>query len=240
MDGRYRESAVIGLWRKGHLSSGTIVVYLHWVRRFLVYCEHRRLRETEQLTADGVGRFTRAYAGSRLAGRRSAQSSCKVACNALHAWACALGALGTSLPPWREKPTQPLSPLLTEYCQYRRAHNGVSEGTLIRDIETARGFLVQLSLAKKSIKRTTLSDVDSFVQKLAIRVAKRTVVDRCSSLRAFLRFLQITGRLPADLAGAVLAPRFRFDEQPPRTLPWGNAVSYTHLDVYKRQELSLP
>jgi site-specific recombinase XerD len=62
--------------------------------------------------------------------------------------------------------------------------------------------------------------VDAFVQKLATRLSKRTVADTCSSLRAFLRFLRVTGRLPADLASGVIAPRYRIDERPPRTLAW--------------------
>jgi len=133
-----------------------------------------------------------------------------------------LGTLGSPMPLWREKQAPALPPLLKEYCAYRRAHNGVSESTLVRDIETARGFLVQLRRAQKSIEQAALSDVDAFVQKLATRLAKRTVADTCSSLRAFLRFLQTTGKLPVDLAGGVIAPRYRIDEQPPRTLPWSD------------------
>ena len=208
------------MWRKGHLSRGTIINYLYWVRRFRKYCEQRRLLETEQLTGVGLERFLHAYAGPRLLGRTSARSSCNVASNALHAWACALRVLGMALAPWREKHTPTLSPLLNEYCQYRRVHNGVSENTLTRDIDTARGFLSQLRLRAKSVKQTRLSDVDSFVKNRATRVAKRTVAGTCSSLRAFLRFLQITGKLSADLASGVIAPRYRIDERPPRTLPW--------------------
>ena len=66
----------------------------------------------------------------------------------------------------------------------------------------------------------TLLDVDAFVQTLSTRMAKRTVADTCSSLRAFLRFLRITGKLSADLAGGVIAPQYRIDERPPRILPW--------------------
>ena len=201
-----RERDVVSLWRKGHLSSGTIVNYLHWVRRFRKYCEKRKLIETEHLTASGVKQFIRAYDGPKLKGRRSSQNSRDLARNALHAWACALGTLGTPMPLWREKQAPALPPLLKEYCEYRRAHNGVSESTLVRDIETARGFLVQLRRAKKSIEQAALSDVDGFVRKLVTRLAKRTVADTCSSLRAFLRFLQTTGKLSADLAGGVIAP----------------------------------
>jgi len=177
-----REGEIIDVWRKGHLSRGTIINYLYWVRRFRKYCEQRRLLETEQLTGVGLERFLHAYAGPRLLGRTSARSSCNVASNALHAWACALRVLGMALAPWREKHTPTLSPLLNEYCQYRRIHNGVSENTLTRDMDTARSFLSQLRLRAKSVKQTTLSDVDSFVKNRATRVAKRTVADTCSSL----------------------------------------------------------
>src|SRR5262249_42441977 len=138
-----RERAVVHLWRKGHLSLGTIVIYLQWVRRFREYCDKRKLLETQQLKATGGRRITRNYAGPRLQGRPIAENSRNLANNALHAWACALGALGTLLRPWREKRAPQISPLVEEYCHYRRAHNGVSDGTLVRDVETARGFLGQ-------------------------------------------------------------------------------------------------
>jgi site-specific recombinase XerD len=54
-----RERAVIDLWRKGHLSSGTIQIYLQWVRRFRAFCEMRQLDEVEQLTREGVRQFVR-------------------------------------------------------------------------------------------------------------------------------------------------------------------------------------
>ena len=210
-----RERAVVDLWRKGRLRCGTIINYLYWVRRFQKYCEKRRLVETEQLTLSGLARFVR-----RLRGWTSAQNSRNLANRALHAWACALQTLGTPLPPWREKQTPSLPPLLDEYRHYRRVHNGTSEGTLLRDLKTAGSFLKHLQRRTKSIEQMTLVDVDAFVRALSTRLAKRTVADTCSSLRAFLRFLRITGKLSVDLAIGVIAPRYRIDERPPRTLPW--------------------
>lgn len=221
-----RERAVLAWWQKSNLSSGTIGVYLQWVRRFRTYCDKRKLPETEHLTAVGVRLFTRAYSGPRLKGRQSSGNSCNLANNALHAWACALATLGTPMPPWRDRRPPVLSPLLEEYCHYRRAHNGVSERTLVRDVETARGFLGQLG--RKSVRSAVLTDVDAFVQRLATRLSTRTVADSCSSLRAFLRFLQITGRLVRDLASGVIAPRYRTDERPPRTLAWRDVQRILH------------
>src|SRR5579871_1352635 len=94
------EQGIVAFWRKGHLSRGTIAIYLQWVRRFKKYCKNRKLIETEQLTAVGVRRFTRAYDGPRLTGQKCAQETRNVASNALHAWAVALDALGVTLPPW--------------------------------------------------------------------------------------------------------------------------------------------
>ena len=98
----------------------------------------------------------------------------------------------------------------------------------MRDVETASGFLRHLQGETKFIARATLADVDAFVRKLATRVCKRTVADTCSSLRAFLRFMQMTGRLPADLASGVIAPRYRTDERPPRTPPWKDVQKILH------------
>jgi len=215
-----RERAVASWWKKSNLSPGTIGVYFQWVRRFRTYCSKLNLAETEQLTRDGVQRFNRAYSGPRLKKRPGSLNTRNVANNALHAWACALAALGTPMPRWRERRKPQLSPLLEDYCHYRRAHNGISDRTLLRDVDTARGFLGQLSRGRKPVTSATLKDVDAFVHNLPARLSKRTVADACSSLRAFLRFLRITGRLASDLACGVIAPRYRTDEHPPRTLPW--------------------
>ncbi len=218
-----RERAVVDLWRKGHLCSGTIQIYLQWVRRFRAFCECRKLDEAEHLTREGVRRFIGCYAGPRLGRRTSAPSSSGVAHNALHAWSCALRALGMATPPWRVKSeAPPLPPLLGEYRQFRKAHCGVSDWTLRRDIDTAGAFLALLRNRRRPIEHTSLKDVDAFVSKTAARFSTSTVADTCSSLRAFLRFLHATGRLASDLAGGVMRPRFRLSQRPPRTLPWND------------------
>ena len=64
---------------------------------------------------------------------------------------------------------------------------------------------------------------------LSTRLAKRTVADTCSSLRAFLRFLRITGKLSVDVASGVIAPRYRIDERPPRILRWKDVQKTLHV-----------
>jgi integrase/recombinase XerD len=115
-----------------------------------------------------------------------------------------------------------LPPLLSAYAGYRKAHNGTAETTLSRDLDTARRFLQHLRGRRRSLKRIGLRDIDTFVQATAARVSTSTVANTCSSLRAFLRFLQTSGRLDSDLANGVMAPRFCASVRPPRTLPWSD------------------
>jgi len=214
-----RERRVVRIWRDGHLSESSIQLYLRWIRRFRRYCQRRLLNETDQLTLPAVKRFAADYVGPRIK-RKLGPGSCNTARNALHAWHCALRALSTPLKAWHEKTTRPLSPLLTEYSDYRRCHTGIAEGTLKRDLTTARDFLAKLGQRRKAISKLTVADIDAFVRDLSTRVSKRTVADTSSSLRSFLRFLEATHRLQPGLSKNVTAPRIRFMDRPPRALPW--------------------
>ena len=215
-----RERGVVDYWRRGGLSPLTVQLYLGWIRKFRRYCEQRKLDEIEQSCSSGLRRFVRTYAWPRTKGHPSV-SGTDTARSAMHAWACALRALGEPVPAWCKHPSAPaLPPLLSEYAQYRKAHNGTAEATLSRDLDTARRFLQHLRGRRRSLKRISLRDIDTFVQATAGRVSTSTVADMCSSLRAFLRFLQMSGRLDSDLASGIMAPRFRVSARPPRTLPW--------------------
>ena len=142
---------------------------------------------------------------------------------ALHAWASAQGRLGRPLPPWQPPPPpRQLPRLLAEYCGYRSSHRGVAPTTLPRDVEVAAAFLHQLRSGGKSIAAARPIDIDAFVDRMSARLSRRTVADNCSSLRCFLRFLHVTGRLRRDLASCVVAPRVVTLDRPPRALPWAD------------------
>jgi integrase/recombinase XerD len=216
---------VVQLWRSNGLSHGTLVIYLQWVHRFRTYCNQHVLDETLQLTLDQVLRFARFYKGPRK-GRSVTATTQFVARNALHAWAYALRSLKVPVPPWRPKklPAR-LSPLVAGYREHRRSHCNVAEATLWRDLETAKAFLGLLRSQGKAVSRVAVADVDRFIVHVSRRVSRRTVADTGSSLRSFLRFLHMTGRLRRDLASCVVTPRIRLAERPPRALPWADVRS---------------
>jgi hypothetical protein len=215
-----REQDVVRLWRKSGLSQGSITTYLHWVRRFQIYCDLHGLDRTSELTLVGAIKFGSSYIGPRSKGPvgKSTRFAARVA---LHAWACAMHSLKIQVPLWQEAPESvKLSPLLLEYCQHRRADRGVAEATLKRDINTARAFLCFIQSQGKTATEAAAVEVDTFILELSRRISVRTLADTCSSLRAFFRFLQFSGRLHHDLAACVIAPRVRATDRPPRTLPW--------------------
>jgi site-specific recombinase XerC len=80
----------------------------------------------------------------------------------------------------------------------------------------AKGFLRLLRSRGKTASRATVADVDRFILQLSERVSRRSLADRGSSLRSFLRYLRTTGKLPRDLAREVMTPRIRPAERPPR------------------------
>jgi hypothetical protein len=122
-----RERTVVQFWRRGHLSRNTIQVYISWVRRFRACCLRRELIEADELSLVGACRFTSIYTGPRLKGKALKRSTCDSARNAIHAWACALRALGETLPAWESAPAnQSLPPWLDDYR--RPAFPPASEG----------------------------------------------------------------------------------------------------------------
>ncbi len=120
MSGRLRlhdaqERDVVRIWRHGHLSPSTILLYLRWVRHFRDHCQKHGLSETDALTLEGAVRFAQSYIGPRKKGPVGTSSRSTVR-NALHAWACALYTLGIPAPPWLQpRGTVVLEPLLEAY-----------------------------------------------------------------------------------------------------------------------------
>jgi integrase len=92
--------------------------------------------------------------------------------------------------------------------------------TLRREVACASDFMVFLKSRGRVLGRARLVDIDAFVQRLGQRLSPKTVSGLCSALRAFLRFLHVSGRLRFDLASPMVGPRVVTADRPPKTLPW--------------------
>jgi integrase/recombinase XerD len=213
------------IWRENRcLTEYTIWLYGVWVRRFIEYCRRHRLRPKSELTYAGATRFVHRYAR----GRGLSTETLKNGRTALHRWSEALQTLGEQLSPWRPgvgiRTGPPVSrerwALLEEYADHMHSYRG----TTLRTITTQRFHLEHLLMflrkRGRSVRRIRLIDVDALLAERRRHWSVRTVADLCTAVRGFLRFLYLSGRLKTDLSGAVLSPRIRRGERPPRALPW--------------------
>jgi site-specific recombinase XerD len=99
-------------------------------------------------------------------------------------------------------------------------HRGIATRTIRSDVAIASEFLSFLRVHGRRATSARVTEIDGFVLHLTSKGAKKTVAGNCSTLRAFLRFLHLSGRVRAELASFVVAPRTRSVDRPPRALPW--------------------
>jgi integrase/recombinase XerD len=210
---------VTRFWRRNGLQPGTVAGYCWWIQRFRRYCSEGGLHEWSELTLAGVGKFAYRYARRRRIKPSLARES---AHNALHAWSNALAALGVSVPTWKpvEPPAVVRVPIVREFLEYRRQHAGVSNATLRQDQSTSLEFLQFLRQRKRTCRSVRLADVDAFVARWRRPRGAVAVARPLCSVRTWLRFLHVSGRLRLDLAASVVGPVLKPHRHPPRALLW--------------------
>lgn len=223
MSGSIDWTRVRSIWRASGRTSATIDVYSTWARRFVNYCleegldpiPHLTKEFTEKVRVDG-------YRRRKFRRRRRSRPVSRLAVVAPRALSCALGALGHSVPQWQPRPAPllPVSTVVREFVAYRVKHRGIAIATIRSDVAVATKFLSFLSVHGRSPASMRVTEIDGFVLDLASKCARKTVAGNCSTLRAFLRFLHLSGRARADLASCVVAPRIRSMDRPPRALSW--------------------
>lgn len=210
------------VWRSNRcIRAGSIVVYRYWIGRFIVYCRACGLQELDELTLAGAMRFARWWRSSASPRAGRVECTFRAARSALRAWAFARKTLGESVPAWTAPPSAPpLTLLLRDFSTYLRDVRGNPPGTIHKKLVHVTMFTARQRRYSRHGRLPRLQDIDAFVIDCRRRYARTTVADICSTLRSYLRFLRVTGRMQNDLAGSVIAPIVRVGERPHRTIPW--------------------
>lgn len=212
---------VIRVWRANRIGRDTIRGYLLWVRSFHADCVRRGASPIDQLREEIV----RCWAARYIRRRRTDPCRTKRSIHsALWAWSWGLQACGYEVPPWNvpavRAPSR--SPWLEAFAAYRREVRGAAESAVRRDLAIVQQFIDFLHRHGRKIPRIQVQDVDEFLHERSRLLALTTLARIAYALRAFLRFLYASGRLPHDLADAVSTPRIRRGNRPPRALPWAD------------------
>jgi hypothetical protein len=205
-------------WERNGLKASSAVKYRHWVNRYLADCERKQTSPLTHLTWVAVGRFAEAYARRRHLDRGEARGQAQ---QALHAWSVGLSAVGVQVPAWAlPKARRTLSgPWFQEYRAFRRAHSSAQDRSIERELVDVAAWLRFLRSRKRKLRTVRVADVDAYLLRLRRRLAVATVARALTSLRLFLRFLHLSGRLRYDVASSVQSAPRR-PRQLPRALSW--------------------
>lgn len=221
------------MWRENRcLTEDTIALYLGTAQHFIEYCRRDGFEPRKELTHAGASRFIHRY----KQGKDLAMESLENRRTALHRWAETLLALGESLPPWRPgvgirvgpNARHEQSALLDEYAEHMRRYRGTSESTIVVQRFHLEHLLRFLRRRHRPVSRVRLIDIDALLAERRRYWSVRSVVDLCTAIRGFLRFLHVSGRVKLDFSRAVLAPRIRRDDRPLRALPWPDVQRILH------------
>lgn len=109
---------------------------------------------------------------------------------------------------------------MVAYAEHLVRHRGNPEGTVHKKLHHIGKLQDHLARHGKGWRLMLLIDIDAFLIDCAQHYARSTISDMACSVRCFTRFLFATGRIPADLAEAVVAPVQPRYERPRRALPW--------------------
>ncbi len=128
--------------------------------------------------------------------------------------------VANSLIPNSQRANTSASMLIEEYADHLCEVRGLSASSVSHQRHTAQCFLQHLNKKNIALKDLQTAQIESYITEASKRLNRRTLQSDISAVRAFLRFLAIDGRAPADLASHIDAPRVYRREQLPRALPW--------------------
>ena len=183
-------------------SPDTVVDHVHRLADLSRWLVERGL-VTGELTSAVVREFQQ---GRRSVGVRAGTSD-----RALAPVLGYLRRLGAVPPPTVMAAVAPVDVLLDEYRRYLEDERGLAAGTVKHYLRCARTFLTGLpGPVEEALPRLSAGRVIDFVRDWSTR-RRSTALDMVTlpALRSLLRFLHLTGRVPAGLAGAVPAGRGR-------------------------------
>jgi len=111
--------------------------------------------------------------------------------------------------------------LLGAYLDFCRDHRGlrpITRAAYHRELLQLRRFLGRRAI--RNLRELAPVDLDAFLMHRSNSMSPRALQSVATALRSLLRYLHLHGRIPRDLAAAVVSPsRFRADLRP-KYIPW--------------------
>lgn len=119
--------------------------------------------------------------------------------------------------------------LIHAYREHLERVRGLAASTIGRHARLAGDFLHFLRYDDvHSLPQARVVDLEAFVAEASARVGRITMQKVIAILRSFLRFLAVSGEIPAGLDRQIESPRHHRGERLVRALPWNDVLSLLH------------
>lgn len=125
-------------------------------------------------------------------------------------------------------PTGPTERRVADYRRHLQHVRGLSVGTITMHAATITGFLQSLGYDAdpQRLRQIDSIGIEAFISMMGTRVGRSRLGQISAVLRSFLRFLAITGEIPAGLDAMVDSPCIWRGERLPRALPWDTVRTF--------------
>ena len=148
--------------------------------------------------------------------------------------------LKLALPQWPPSPAS--SPaeitcarLCEEFAEWQRVERGLAPKSIVDLMWEVRFFLAwRVARGAADIGTLTIEDIDAYFAERAPKLRRRSIKDTAQRLRALVRFLHATGRIPTDIAPQIISPTMYAYEAIPSALSQDEidaALAATRQDV---------
>lgn len=131
--------------------------------------------------------------------------------------------LKLALPQWPPAPSSPTEVMCAQLCEdfaeWQRVERGLAPKSIIDLLWEVRFFLAwRVARGAVDIGTLTIKDIDAYFAERAPRLRRRSIKDTAQRLRALVRFLHATGRIPRDISSQIISPTMYAYESIPSAL----------------------
>lgn len=131
--------------------------------------------------------------------------------------------LKLALPQWPPAPSSPTevmcAQLCAEFAEWQRVERGLAPKSIHDLLWEVRFFLAwRVERGALDIGTLTIAEIDAYFAERAPKLRRRSIKDTAQRLRAFVRFLHTTGRIPTNISSQIISPTMYAYEAIPSAL----------------------
>lgn len=109
--------------------------------------------------------------------------------------------------------------LWAEFAEWQRTERNLAPKSIL-DFKSELHCFLRWRMARGAgdISALTIAEIDAYFSERAPKLRRRSIKDTAQRLRAFVRFLHATGRIPRDISTQIISPTmYAYESIPQRS-----------------------